>query len=113
MTLLSRACLQQLSEACPLLLTLYLKHVFLEVGALLGLLPLPKARAQTKGSSFELHLLDCECTGDAQVVSLVADLALFCTQVQGEMLLILDPTQREQLDALMQHYPSCVWLGGY
>jgi len=111
---LSRDCLLELSpDVCPRVYHVSLSSCTLEVGALLGLLPLIHARE----GGFVVDLHSCECYN--RDVAFAADVALFCNQVQRDTCLMFEGIgekheyEYELLEDLLWEYPrDCVALVG-
>eukprot|EP00195_Chlamydomonas_chlamydogama_P007179 CAMPEP_0202899008 /NCGR_PEP_ID=MMETSP1392-20130828/7370_1 /ASSEMBLY_ACC=CAM_ASM_000868 /TAXON_ID=225041 /ORGANISM="Chlamydomonas chlamydogama, Strain SAG 11-48b" /LENGTH=400 /DNA_ID=CAMNT_0049585091 /DNA_START=522 /DNA_END=1725 /DNA_ORIENTATION=- len=110
---LARACLQQLSEACPQLTRAEINYCTLDLGTLLGLLPL----ANNTAHQFENG---GKGAGERQGFGLLvvaAEVTLFCTQVQTDMVLGFDPEGcaewrpvSQALQTLLETYQSSIKL---
>eukprot|EP00195_Chlamydomonas_chlamydogama_P016119 CAMPEP_0202894072 /NCGR_PEP_ID=MMETSP1392-20130828/3526_1 /ASSEMBLY_ACC=CAM_ASM_000868 /TAXON_ID=225041 /ORGANISM="Chlamydomonas chlamydogama, Strain SAG 11-48b" /LENGTH=119 /DNA_ID=CAMNT_0049578623 /DNA_START=1 /DNA_END=360 /DNA_ORIENTATION=+ len=111
--LLSRACLQQLSEACPQLSGVALHFCTLDLGALLGLLPL----ANSTAPKFELvvNMSRALAAGACQGYGLLAEVTLFCSHVQRGMVLGFRPEvdeghQIQALRTLLETYQPSIMV---
>jgi len=92
--------LQQLSEACPQLRELSITECTLEVGALMGLLPL--ATASDQSGTLELWMYNIWCT------SLEAEVVDLCSQARRSLLLHYGATDKgcTVLKELMLAHPN-------